>query len=111
MFNIGKRITELRKEKKWSQGDLAKAIEASRDMIGKYERGENSPSIEMAIKLADALEISVDYLLGKEQFGRRDKEAVNRIQELLRLDEKTRTQVYTVIDTFIRDAKTRQAYS
>jgi len=41
----------------------------TRDIIGKYERGENSPSIEMAIKLSDVLSVSVDYLLGKEGFS------------------------------------------
>ena len=111
MFNISKRITDLRKEKGWSQGELAKQIGASRDMIGKYERGENLPSIEMAVKLADAFEVSTDYLLGKEQFGRRDKEAVTRLQDLLLLDSATRAQVYDVIDTYVRDFKTRQVHS
>ncbi len=50
MLDIGSRIAELRKAKNWSQADLAKAIEASRDIIGKYERDENSPSIEMTLK-------------------------------------------------------------
>ena len=39
-FNIGERITFLRKKKKLSQADLAKVIGASRDMIGKYERND-----------------------------------------------------------------------
>jgi len=76
MLDIGKKIADLRKAKNWSQSDLAKAIDASRDIIGKYERGENSPSIEMAVKLFEALEVTVDYLLGKERFGKYDKESV-----------------------------------
>ena len=82
MLDIGKKITELRKAKNWSQSDLAKAVQASRDIIGKYERGENSPSIEMTIKLSEALDVTVDYLLGKERFGKYDKEAVERLQEI-----------------------------
>ena len=64
-LNIGDRVTALRKQKGWSQSDLAKAIEASRDIIGKYERNDNLPSVEVAFKLADIFEVSVDYLLGK----------------------------------------------
>ena len=110
MLNIGKKIAELRKQKKWSQGELAKAVQASRDIIGKYERGENSPSVEMAVKLADALDISVDYLLGKERFGKYDKEAVKRLQDIQNLDDNTRKTLFSIIDTFVRDAKARVAY-
>ena len=110
MLNIGKKISELRKEKKWSQSDLAKTVKASRDISGKYERGENSPSIEMAIKLAEALDISVDYLLGKERFGKYDKEAIKRLEEIQKLDDSTRTKLFDIIDTYIRDSKARLAY-
>ncbi len=44
MIDIGKKIAELRKEKNWSQTDLAKAVDVSRDIIGKYERGGIPPS-------------------------------------------------------------------
>ena len=37
MLNIGGKITELRKQDKWSQADLAKTVNASGDIIGKYE--------------------------------------------------------------------------
>ena len=42
MLDIGSKITQLRKQKDWSQDDLAKAINASRAIIGKYERNENA---------------------------------------------------------------------
>lgn len=84
---------------------------ASRDIIGKYERGENSPSVEMAIKLADTLEVSVDYLLGKERFGKYDKEAVQRLQDIQDLDPNTRQTLFSIIDTFVRDARARTAYA
>lgn len=51
-LNIGSKISTLRKEKNWSQGDLAQKIDASREIIGKYERNENLPSIEMVAKMA-----------------------------------------------------------
>jgi len=63
MLNISDKISTLRKERKWSQTELAKQIDASREIIGKYERGENLPSIEMALKMAKAFGVTVDYLV------------------------------------------------
>lgn len=51
-METGNIIITLRKEKGWSQGDLAKQSGVSREMIGKYERGEAVPSIEAAKKIA-----------------------------------------------------------
>ena len=62
MLNIGERIIQLRKAKKWSQDELAKKINSSRIMIGKYERNDNAPSIEVLSKLAKAFKVSLDYL-------------------------------------------------
>ena len=56
MVSIGERITQLRKAKNLSQDELAKQIDSSRVMIGKYERGDNSPSLEVIVKLAKAFE-------------------------------------------------------
>lgn len=50
MVKIGNRIVELRKKKGWSQTDLAKQADASREAIGKYERDEAQPSVETAKK-------------------------------------------------------------
>ena len=62
-------------------GDLAKVL-ASREMVGKYERGGAIPSIEATKKIADAFEVSLDYLVGEGQNARFDKKNVKRIQEI-----------------------------
>ena len=111
MLNIGDKITELRKKKSWSQSDLAKAIDASRDIIGKYERNENLPSIEMALKIAKAFDVPVDYLLGEGTHAQYDKETVKRIEAIEDLDSNTKTVVFNVIDTYLRDALARKAYA
>jgi DNA-binding XRE family transcriptional regulator len=63
-MNIGDKITTLRKQKDMSQIDLGKAVGVSREIIGRYERNEVLPSIEVAAKIANALEVSLDYLAG-----------------------------------------------
>jgi len=111
MLDIGSKITELRKRKNWSQADLAKAIEASRDIIGKYERNENSPSIEMALKLAQVFDVPVDYLLGEGKHATYNKDTVKRLEDIESLDTSTKSVIYNIIDTFLRDAKARKAYA
>jgi len=110
MLNIGERIIALRKKKGWSQTDLAQAIDASRDMIGKYERNDNLPSIEVAFKLAEVFDVSVDYLLGKGQYASYDKDTIRRLQDIENLDPDTKMTLFRVIDTFLRDSKARVAY-
>ena len=111
MVNTGDKITALRKLKKWSQGDLAEAIGASRDIIGKYERGDNSPSIEMALKLAKVFEVPLDYLIGDGKYADYNKDTIKRLEDIEDLDSDTKNLLFTVIDTFLRDYKTRQAYA
>lgn len=111
MLDIGNKIAELRKRKNWSQSDLAKAVDASRDIIGKYERNENSPSIEMAVKIADAFEITLDYLIGKGKHASYDKDTIKRIEEIQAVDPDTRAILFNIIDTYLRDYKARKAYA
>jgi len=111
MLNIGSKITELRKAKGWSQVQLAEAVEASRDIIGKYERNDNLPSIEMALKIARVFDVSVDYLLGEGKHASFDKETLKRLENIETLDQNTKNTLFKVIDTFLRDAKARVAYS
>lgn len=47
------------------QEDLAKEIGASKTDISRYENGHNYPSIERLSKMADILDVSVDYLIGR----------------------------------------------
>ena len=63
-MEFGERLTAIRKEKKMSQGDLAKMVGIHANVLGRYERGEARPFVEMAVKLAEALSVSTDYLLG-----------------------------------------------
>ena len=111
MLDIGSRIVELRKRRSWGQADLAKAIGASRDIIGKYERNENSPSVEMALKIAQVFDVPVDYLLGQGKHATYDKETVQRLEDIQALDTETKTVLFNIIDTFLRDAKARKAYA
>jgi transcriptional regulator with XRE-family HTH domain len=109
-LNIGSKISTLRKEKSWSQGDLAQQIEASREIIGKYERNENLPSIEMVTKMAKAFGVTVDFLIGEGENASYDKETVDRINDIQKMDINTKGILFNVIDTYIQNFKTKQAF-
>lgn len=110
-MNTGKVIAELREKKGMNQGDLAARSDVSRVMIGKYERGEASPSINAAKKIADALEVSLDHLVGEGLYQGFDKKTLQRFRDLEHLDEDKKKTLFDLIDTYIRDAKARKAYA
>ncbi|WP_414692279.1 helix-turn-helix domain-containing protein [Pedobacter sp. CFBP9032] len=46
---------------------MAKEANVFREIIGRYERNEVSPSVDVAKKIADTLEVSLNYLAGGRQ--------------------------------------------
>ena len=62
LISMENRIKELRKSKKLSQEDLAKACEVSRQTINAIENNKYDPSLALAFQLAENLEVSVDEL-------------------------------------------------
>ncbi len=103
-MTIGERIMLLRKKKNLSQSDLGKAIGTSSDIIGRYERGLTNPSIEVIINIADALEVSIDFLVGKSSVEV-DKQTLKRLEEIQQLPEPDRQSLLLNIDNFIKATK------
>ena len=80
------RLRELRFDFGLTQRELAEKLSLTQTTIGKYERGELEPSIEVLKNLSGALECSVDYLIGhSDDFGNvtvyRQTEALNSLSE------------------------------
>lgn len=61
---MGNKIKECRKKRGVSQEELAKQIGVKRAVISKYETGKISPRLDMVQKIARALGVSIDELLG-----------------------------------------------
>ena len=109
-ITFGKRLSEVRKEKKISQDALAKKVGQHGAVIGRYERDEVKPSIEIASQIAGALEVSLDFLVGNTDLLL-DKVIIKRIQEIQQLDNENKTHLFAMMDAFLRDYKAKQAYS
>ena len=66
-MTLGERIYKLRTEKEMSQGDLADALEVSRQSISKWETNGSVPELDKLVKLSEIFGISLDELVtGKE---------------------------------------------
>ncbi len=109
-MDFGDNMMLLRKKKKLSQAALGKMISTSGDVVGRYERGDIKPSIDVVVKIADALEVSIDYLIGKSKLEL-DKEALARLERISKLSEENKNFLYNMIDMALRDFKTKNAYS
>jgi len=109
-ITFGKRLSEVRKEKKISQDALAKKVGQHGAVIGRYERDEVKPSIEIASQIAGALEVSLDFLVGNTDLLL-DKVIIKRIQEIQQLDNENKTHLFAMMDAFLRDYKAKQTYS
>jgi transcriptional regulator with XRE-family HTH domain len=80
------------------------------NLIGRYERGEAIPSIEIAGKIAEALKVSLDYLvLGRSDLNV-DQSLLEKILSIQHLPEEDREHFLYSIDGLIQHAKTRMAY-
>ncbi|MCL2234309.1 MAG: helix-turn-helix domain-containing protein [Firmicutes bacterium] len=63
---IAERIKEKRNESKLTQEELGSEIGCTRQFVHSMERGLKVPSTTMLIRIADILNCSTDYLLGRE---------------------------------------------
>lgn len=63
LASIGKRIKELRRQKKWKQQTLADKVGVTATYIGQIERGEKLPRVELFVDIVNALEATSDEIL------------------------------------------------
>ncbi len=66
MFN--KRLREIRMEHGFTQQNMADKLELSLNAYQKYEQAERSPSLDCLVKIADIFNVSLDYLLCRDNF-------------------------------------------
>ncbi|MBO4963297.1 MAG: helix-turn-helix transcriptional regulator [Clostridia bacterium] len=64
IFN--ERLIEQRKLNNLTQREIAKYLGISQPSYIRYERGDGEPNLNNLVKLADLFDVSVDYLLGRD---------------------------------------------
>ena len=63
MASFGKRLIKLRKSRQLTQIELAELVDVQPRLVVRWELDEGKPQFDYVVKLADALEVSLDYLI------------------------------------------------
>ena len=66
-MTLGESITRLRTQKGWSQGDLADALDVSRQSISKWETDTSVPELDKLLRLSELFGVTLDALVRGEQ--------------------------------------------
>lgn len=113
MISFGKKIALLRKDKDWSQTELANKLSTSVSVISRYERDEMTPSIEAAKKLADLLDTTVGYLLGENEEANlfKEPEILERFKAIKAFSNDDKEKIYFTIDAMIHEVSNRKQYA
>lgn len=61
------RLKVLRAERDWTQADLAKALEVSRQTVNAIETGKYDPSLPLAFKIARLFEKQIEEIFEDEE--------------------------------------------
>lgn len=56
----------LRAERNWTQGDLAEALEISRQSVNAIETGKYDPSLPLAFKISDLFALSIEEIFTRD---------------------------------------------
>ncbi len=63
------------------------------------------PFVEIAIKIADALGVTLDYLLKNGEYEQVDKERLKRLIEIQKMTPENKNHVCALLDAFIKQTK------
>ena len=107
-MSFGSRLLQVRKKKGISQEELAGHLGTKGPAIGRYERDEMKPSIDVATKMAKVVGVSLNWLVGNtdEQL---DAATLHRIEDINKLSQKDKELVFEFLDSFISNRKSKKA--
>lgn len=104
-MSLGTRIKQLRKERGWSQDELAYHAEIDGRQISRYENDKVVPSVNVVIKMAKAFDVSVDYLLLDEAPRRplhvENNELVDRLNDIQDLSDEDKSSLLHILDALV----------
>ena len=88
-------------------GELAKMINTSTSVIGRYERDEMIPSVEAAKKISKILGTTVGYLLSETEQENlfKDPDMLKRLNEIEKMDKDDKSHILYTIDGLIKSVK------
>lgn len=102
-INLGANVKRLRKERGWSQTELAEKVGVHLNHINRIETGKYMPVLDTVVKLADLFEVSIDYMVndasGKaETIQLEDQNFAEKMRLLNSLEEEDRQMIIRSIE-------------
>lgn len=96
-------FVRLRKERGWTQQQLAERVQLSVGQIKKYEKGDSAPTLHILARIATVFGVSADVFVfdeGKGVAGRKlDAELLERFEQVAHLPERERDAILVLIDS------------
>lgn len=99
--SFGKQLQRYRERAGYSQEALAEQIECSTIFISYIERGEKSPSLDTLLKLANALDISIYILFGRELKHYISEKLTYIEEQLTNLPTSDQQKILDIIDSVV----------
>ena len=81
------KLIQLRKQKGWSQEELAEKLDVTRQSVSKWESAQSIPDLERILQISEMFDVSLDYLL---------KENNDKFDSVTNVDEKS--EAYKIVN-------------
>lgn len=100
---IGERVRRLREGRGWSQGKLAQILDSHPQNVSQLERGVRGVTVQQVVKLARALKVTTDQILGERLNGAglpplNDRSLIRRLQRIQQLPQQQRKTLIKMLD-------------
>ena len=108
----GQRLARIRRERGFTQIELAEKTGLVQTLVSDYERGKLRLNADMILRFATALEISTDALLqpaGPVESKRPSRRVLRRLEQIESLPSTQQIALLRTIDTFLEGAAVRAA--
>jgi transcriptional regulator with XRE-family HTH domain len=93
------RLKEIRERSKISQSDLSQILNVSPSAVGMWEQGRREPDYATLNALADIFDVSIDYLLGREDSSKLPKEESQLLRSFNSLTKEGKAALLTILDS------------
>jgi transcriptional regulator with XRE-family HTH domain len=108
---IGQRLARLRKQRGYTQTELAEKMGSRQVLISAYETDRIALSAEIAVRLAVALEVTTDELLHpnvkKKSTAKPSLKVMRRMEQIEKLPENKQSFILSALDSMLRGATVR----
>ena len=108
---VGQRLARLRKQRGYTQVELAEKMGSRQVLISAYETDRIALSAEMAVRLAVTLEVSTDELLHpkirKKSTAQPSLKVMRRMEQIEQLPENKQSFILTALDSLLRGEAAR----